>query len=174
MKLIPVALVVGLAMMASQAFAKDNHCAECHTAKEVAAFGDVLGWDRSVFQVKDTLCPGMLEFKKDTYFIGSRLVKYREFLKELEEHTRRYSVYHEEDLDRYAVQYADLVTVNPTSISAFSGPNLKIKKNIHEVYEKLNKLRGDFRMEKVIGFGLVGVMLLSLLLHFGLKNTLKE
>jgi hypothetical protein len=29
-------------------------------------------------------------------------------------------------------------------------------------------------MEKVIGLGLVGVMLISLLLSFGLKNTIKE
>lgn len=174
MKLIHMALVVGLVMTASQAFAKDNFCAECHTANEVAAFGNMLEWDRSVFQVKDTLCPGMLELKKDTYFTESRLVNYRESLVKLEEETRRYSVYKEEDLDRYAVKYADLAAVSPTSISAFAGPNLKIKKQVHEVYENLNKLRGDYRMEKVIGFGLVGVMLITFLLHLGLKNTLKE
>ncbi|MBI5694573.1 MAG: hypothetical protein HZC51_02380 [Nitrospirae bacterium] len=174
MKLIPLTLVVGLAMFATQAFAKDNYCAECHTADEVAAFGNVIEWDRSVFQVKDTLCPGMLELKKDAYFTESRLANYREFLKETEESTRRYTVYKEEDLDRIAVKYADLASVSPASIGSFTGPNLKIKKSVHEIYENLNKLRGDYRMEKVVGFGLVGVMLITFLLHLGLKNTLKE
>ena len=60
-----------------------------------------------------------------------------------------------------------------TSIAGIAGPNLKIKKKVGDLYTNYNKLLDDYKMEKVIGFGLVGVMLLSLLLSFGLKNTLK-
>ena len=51
--------------------------------------------------------------------------------------------------------------------------NLKIKKAVHEVYQNINKLWDDHKMEKVIGFGLAGAMLITLLFFFGLKNTLK-
>ncbi|HLB25209.1 MAG TPA: hypothetical protein VJM83_02650 [Nitrospirota bacterium] len=169
------ALVVACAaLIASEAYAKDNLCGECHTAKEVASFGDVLGWDRSIYQVKDTLCPGILELRKDTYFTESRLAKYNEFLTHMEHETRRYPEYLREDLDKYGVAYADLLSFTPASIEDFAGPNLKIKKNVHGLYEKFNKLRDDYTLEKVIGWALVGVMLISLLVFMGLKNTIKE
>jgi hypothetical protein len=135
----------------------------------------VLAWDRSVYQVKDTQCPGLLELKRDAYFTESRLVKYDEYLTHLEHNTRRYPEYMREDLDRSAVAYADLASVVPTSIEAFSAPDLKIKKDMHSaVYEKLNKLRDDYRLEKVVGLGLFCALLVSFLIFLGLKNTLKE
>ena len=168
-------LAACLLAISGPAQAKDNYCGECHTGKEIASFGNVLHWDRSIYQVKDTPCPGILELKRDAYFTESRLVKYDEFLTHLEHKTRRYPEYMREDLDKSAVQYADLASVMPASIEAFSGPDLRIKKDINSnVYEKLNKLRGDYSMEKVIGFGLFGVLLVSFLMSLGLKNTLKE
>ncbi len=155
--------------------AKDNLCGECHTQKEMASFGNVLQWDRSIYQVKDTMCPGLLELKRDAYFTESRLVKYDEFLTHLEHQTRRYPEYMREDLDKGAVAYADLAGVMPTSIEAFSAPDLKIKKDMQSaVYEKLNNLRDDYRLEKVIGLGLFGVLIVMFLMSLGLKNTLKE
>ena len=175
MKLIPRTLIaVSLLILATQAYAKDNYCGECHTAREMAGFGNVMGWDRSIYQEKGTLCPGVMELKKEAYFTESRLAKYNLFLTELEENTRRYPEYIREDLVKDGVQYHELATVNPTSIGGITGPNLKIKKKINEVYTTLNKLRDDYTMEKVIGIGLVLVMLLTLLLSLGLKNTLKE
>jgi len=174
MKLIPKTLLAAaLLLLATQAYAKDNLCGECHTSKEIAAFGNVMSWDRSVFQSKDTLCPGILELKKEAYFTESRLVKFDELLTELEHKTRRYPEYMRADMDGYAVQYAGLATVTPTSIDSIAGPNLKIKKKMHEVYETMNKLKDNYKMEKVIGFGLAGVMLILLLFSLGLKNTLK-
>ncbi len=174
MKLIPKTLLAAsLLLLATQAYAKDNFCGECHTSKEVASFGNIMNWDKSVYQVKDSLCPGVLELKKEAYFTESRLVKFDEFLTELEHKTRRYPEFMREDMDKYSVQYAELATVTPTSIGSIAGPNLNIKKKIHDVYQTMNKLKDDFKMEKVFGFGLAGVMLISLLFFLGLKNTLK-
>ncbi len=166
----------GLVLYAGQALAKDNFCAECHTAKEVAAFGNVLDWNKSIYQEKNTICPGLFELKKDAYFTESRLAKYDEFLTTLEEKTRRYPEYMREDLDQSAITYADLVSgPAPDSISSFAGPDLKIKKALQEnVYSKLEKLQDDYRMEKIIGLALIGTMLLTLLMNLGLKNTLKD
>lgn len=165
-----------LVLYAGQALAKDNFCAECHTAKEVAAFGNVLDWNKSIYQEKNTICPGLFELKKEAYFTESRLAKYDEFLTKLEDNTRRYPEYMREDLDQSAITYADLVSgPAPVSISAFADPNLKIKKALQEnVYGKLEKLQDDYKMEKVIGLALIGIMLLTLLMNFGLKNTLKD
>ncbi|MGA2191965.1 MAG: hypothetical protein ABSG42_01140 [Nitrospirota bacterium] len=167
-------LLAGLVLASSQAFAKDNLCTECHTSREVASFGNVMGWDRSIYQEKGTLCPGIIELKKENYFTESRLVKYNEFLTHLEHQTRRYPEYLREDLVSYGVKYADLASGTPASIDEFAVPNLKIKKNIHSVYEKLNNLRDDYKMEKVIGLGLLGVTLIAFLFFLGLKNTIKE
>jgi len=175
MKLIPKALLIlGLLCLATQAYAKDNLCGECHTSREVAAFGGVTNWDRSIYQLKDTRCPGLLEIKKGNYFTESQLVKYNENLTEMEEKTRRYPEYLREDLDKSSVAYKDLSVLTPTSIEKVAGPTLKVKKGVHEIYETLNKLRGDYKMEKVVGFGLVGSLLIAFLLVLGLKNTLKE
>jgi hypothetical protein len=175
MKLISKALLVaGVLAIATQAYAKDNRCGECHTGKEIASFGNVLGWDRSIYQVKGELCPGVMELKKDTFFTESRLVKYNEFLTHLEHQTRRYPEYMREDLDKYGVQYAELVSFTPSSIDAFAGPDLKIKKNINEVYIKYNRASDDYKFEKVAGIGLVVTMLVLLLFFLGLKNTIKE
>ena len=175
-KLIQGALIAAcLLALCGTAQAKDNLCGECHTAKEIASFGNVLNWDRSIFQVKDTPCPGILELKRDAYFTESRLAKYDEFLTHLEHQTRRYPEYMKEELVKNAVKYADLASVMPTSIEAFTGPDLKIKKDMHsEAYEKLNKLRGDYGLEKVMGLALFGVLLVTFLMFLGLKNTLKE
>ena len=173
-KIAKTLVVAGIMLLATQAYAKDNRCGECHTSKEMASFGNVLGWDKSVYQEKNTVCPGILELKKDTYFTESRLVKYDEFLTRMEEETRRYPQFLREDLVKAGVAYADLSETTPSSIEGFTGPNLKIKKNVGGVYEKFNNLRDNYKMEKVIGLGLVGVMLLSLLFSFGLKNTIKE
>ena len=165
-----------LVLFAGQALAKDDFCAECHTSKEVAAFGNVLDWNKSIYQEKNTICPGLFELKKEAYFTESRLVKYAGFLTNLEENTRRYPEYMREDLDKSAIVYADLVSgPAPDSISSFTGPDLKINKALQSnVYEKLNKLRDDYTMEKVIGLALIVTMLLTLLIYFGLKNTLKD
>ena len=73
MRLIPITLVLdALLLFTTQASAKDNFCAECHTSMEIASFGNVMGWDRSVFQEKDSLCPGVLDLKREAYFSGSR------------------------------------------------------------------------------------------------------
>ncbi len=174
MKVIPKALIVaGILLIAAQAYAKDNYCGECHTAKEIAAFGNVMAWDRSVYQAKGSLCPGFFELKKEAYFSESRLVKFNEFLTELDEKARKYPEYMREDLDADAVQYAELATITPTSINGLADPNLKIKKKMNDVYQTINKLWDDHKMEKVMGFGLFGVMLISLLFFLGLKNTLK-
>ena len=175
MKLIPkTLLVVGLMFLATQAYARDNFCGECHTSKELAAFGNVLAWNKNVYQGKDTMCPGMLAINKDLYFTESRLAKFDTFLTEMEHKTRRYPEYMKEDLAKAEVAYADLAAGSvPTSIDGFSGPDLKLKKKVHEVYETYNKLMGDYSMEKVIGLLLVGTMVVSLLLFLGLKNTLK-
>ena len=108
-KLVPTTLIaVCLLFLATQAYAKDNFCGECHTAREVAGFGNVMAWDRSIFQEKDTLCPGILELKKEAYFTESRLGKYNMFLTEMEEKTRRYPEYIREDLVKDGVQLASL------------------------------------------------------------------
>jgi len=169
-----LALAAVLVLAASVSHAKDNYCAECHTSKEVASFGNVMGWDKSVYQEKNTLCPGLIEIKKGTFFTESRLVKYNEYLSQMEEKTRRYSWYMKEDLVKSGVAYADLASMNPASIDAFTTPNLKIKKGMNDLYEKYNKLQDDYMMEKIIGLALIGVMLVSLLISFGLKNTLKD
>ncbi|HEX9860484.1 MAG TPA: hypothetical protein VGB23_04720, partial [Nitrospirota bacterium] len=70
--------------------------------------------------------------------------------------------------------YEELASMTPSSIGGIAGPNLKVKKGMHGVYETLNKLRGDFGLEKVMGYSLLGTMIVSLLFAFGLKNTLKE
>jgi len=174
MKLIPkTLLILGLMLLATQAYAKDNFCGECHTSKEMASFSGVMEWDKSVYQGKDTLCPGIASIKKDTYFTESRLEKYDEFLTEMEHKTRRYPEFLREDLVKSGVKYADLASVTPTSIDGFSGADLKLKKKIHEVYETYNKLADNYRMEKVMGLFLVGVMLVAFLFSLGLKNTLK-
>ncbi len=173
-KITKTLVVAGIMLLATQAYAKDNRCGECHTSKEMASFGNVMGWDKSVYQEKNTLCPGILELKKDTFFTESRLVKYDEFLTRMEEETRRYPQFLREDLTKAGVAYADLSETTPTSIEGFSGPDLKIKKNVGGVYEKFNNLRDNYKMEKVIGLGLVVVMLLAFLLSLGLKNTIKE
>lgn len=160
--------------MTTQAYAKDNLCGECHTGSEMASFGNVLGWDRSIYQEKGTLCPGVMELKKDTYFTESRLVKYNEFLTEMEHQTRRYPEYLREDLDNYTVQYAGLLGMTPSSIDSFAGPDLKIKKNVNEVYIKYNRAMDDYKFEKVMGIGLLATMLVFLLFFLGLKNTIKE
>jgi len=175
MKLIPKALIVlGMICLATQAYAKDNFCAECHTASEVAAFGRVMNWEKSIYQVKDTRCPGLLELKKGAYFTESQLVKYDMYLTELEGKTRRYPEYIREDLDKGTVAYVDLAGTVPTSIDGVAGPALKIKKSIHGAYETLNKLRDDYTLEKVVGLGLVLTLVVMLLFSLGLKNTLKE
>ena len=174
--LMTVLFAAGLVLLAGHAYAKDNLCGECHTQAEMASFGGVMRWDRSVFQDRNTICPGMLELKKDMYFTESRLAKYDVQLDTLETNTRRYPEYMREDLAKSAVAYADLLSSPvPTSIDAFGGPDLKIKKGLHaNVYDKVNKLSDDYTMEKVVGLGLMGVMLVMLLLFFGLKNTVKE
>jgi hypothetical protein len=176
LKLIPGTLMVmALLFLAGQAQAKDNYCAECHISSEIAAFGNVMKWDRSIFQAKDnTVCPGVLDLKREAYFSESRLVKYDVFLTELEHQARRYPEYMREDLVKQGVKYEDLVSLTPTSIESVTGPNLKIKKSMHEVYEKINKLRGDHKMEYVIGGSLLITLLLMLLFSLGLKNTIKE
>lgn len=175
MRLIPITLVLAaLLLIAGPACAKDNFCAECHTASEVAAAGNLMKWDRSVFQAKETLCPGVLELKKEAFFSESRLANYDEFLTELEEHTRRYPEYMREDLVKQSVSYAELASVTPASIGSVAGANLKLKKNMHSIYDTMNKLRGDYKLEKVMGYGLLSTMIASLLFAFGLKNTLKE
>ena len=175
MKLIPITLLVlGMLLLSTGAYAKDNFCGECHTSGEVAAFGKVMDYDKSIYQVKDTRCPGLIELKKGAYFTDSWLIKYNKDLTLMEEQTRRYPEYIREDIDRGAVSFADLKDVQPTSIDGVAGPNLKIKKGVHGVYETMNKLREDYRLEKVVGLGLVCTMLLMLLFSFGLKNTLKE
>ncbi|MHB8173994.1 MAG: hypothetical protein ACYDFU_05990 [Nitrospirota bacterium] len=157
------------------AAAKDNYCAECHTAREISSFGSLTKWDRSIYQQqKDTLCPGLFEIKKEQYFTESRLLKYDQFLTQLEEQTRRYPEYLRTDLVKYGVQYADLKSKDVDSIDSFAGPNLKIKKGMGEVYENINKLRDDYKMEKVIGFALLVVIIVSLLFFLGLKKTVKE
>jgi hypothetical protein len=175
MKLISKALLIaGMLALATQAYAKDNLCGECHTSREIASFGNVLGWDRSIYQEKGELCPGIMELKKETFFSESRLVKYNEFLTHLEHQTRRYPEYLREDLDKYTVQYAELASVMPSSIDGFAGPNLKIKKNVNEVYTKFGRAADDYKFEKVAGIGLVVTMLVFLLFFLGLKNTIKE
>jgi len=175
MKLLSVALVLtALLLITAQAQAKDNFCAECHTSTEIAAFGDVMRWDQSIFQEKDEICPGVLELKKEAFFTESRLVKYDEFLTELEHETRRYPEYMRQDLVKQGVKYADLAQGTPMSIASVAGPNLKIKKSMHEIYAKVNKLRGDDHLEYVLGITLFVTMLLLLLFSLGLKNTLKE
>ncbi len=168
--------VAALAVLLTPAFAaaKDNYCGECHTAREIASFGSLTRWDRSIYQQKDTLCPGLFEIKKEQYFTESRLLKYDNFLTVMEEQTRRYPEYLKEDLVKYGVQYADLKSQNVDSIDAFAVPNLKIKKNLGGVYETFNKLREDYKMEKVIGLGLLAVVIISLLFFMGLKKTVKE
>lgn len=168
--------VAALAVLLTPAFAaaKDNYCGECHTAREIASFGSLTRWDRSIYQQKDTLCPGLFEIKKEQYFTESRLLKYDNFLTVMEEQTRRYPEYLKEDLVKYGVQYADLKSQSVDSIDAFAVPNLKIKKNLGGVYETFNKLREDFKMEKVIGLGLLAVVIISLLFFMGLKKTVKE
>jgi len=166
---------MALLFLAGQAQAKDNFCAECHTSSEMAAFGNVMKWDRSIFQAKDnTVCPGVLELKREAFFTESRLVKYDVFLTELEHQARRYPEYMREDLVKQGVKYEDLASQMPTSIAAVTGPNLKIKKSMHEIYEKTNKLRGDHKMEYVVGASLLITVLLMLLFALGLKNTIKE
>ena len=169
-------LVAALAVLLTPAFAaaKDNYCGECHTAREIASFGSLTRWDRSIYQQKDTLCPGLFEIKKEQYFTESRLLKYDNFLTVMEEQTRRYPEYLKEDLVKYGVQYADLKSQSVDSIDAFAVPNLKIKKNLGGVYETFNKLREDYKMEKVIGLGLLAVVIISLLFFMGLKKTVKE
>jgi hypothetical protein len=175
MRLITITLVLAaLLLISAQANAKDNFCAECHTSMEIAAFGNVMEWDKSVFQARETLCPGVLELKKEAFFAESRMVKYDEFLTELEHTTRRYPEYMREDLVKQGVKYEELASMTPSSIGGIAGPNLKVKKGMHGVYETLNKLRGDFGLEKVMGYSLLGTMIVSLLFAFGLKNTLKE
>ncbi len=175
MKLLSVTLVLtALLLMTAQAHAKDNYCAECHTSSEMAAFGNVMQWDQSIYQEKDELCPGVFELKKEAFFTESRLLKYDEFLTELEHETRRYPEYMRQDLVKQGVKYADLAGGTPSSIASVAGPNLKIKKSMHEIYEKVNKLRGDDHMEYVLGITLFVTVLLSLLFALGLKNTLKE
>lgn len=175
MRLIPITLVLAaLLLITAQANAKDNFCAECHTSMEIASFGNVMEWDKSVFQAKETLCPGVLELKKEAYFTESRLAKYDEFLTEMEHTTRRYPEYMREDLVKQGVKYAELASITPTSIGSIAGPNMKVKKSIGGLYETLNKLRGDYKLEKVMGYSLLGTMILSLLFALGLKNTLKE
>ena len=169
-----LALASLLVLVASVSYAKDNYCGECHTSKEIASFGSVMDWDKSVYQEKNTLCPGLTEIKKGTFFTESRLVKYNESLTQMEEKTRRYAYYMKDDLTKSGVAYADLASLTPTSIDAFTTPNLKIKKGMNELYEKYNKLQDDYRMEKIIGLALIIVMLLNLLISFGLKNTLKD
>jgi hypothetical protein len=168
--------IAALAVLLTPAFAaaKDNYCGECHTAREIASFGSLTKWDRSIYQQKDTLCPGLFDLKKEQYFTESRLLKYDNFLTTMEEQTRRYPEYLREDLVKYGVQYADLKSQNVDSIDAFAVPNLKIKKNLGEVYETYNKLREDYGMEKVIGLGLLAVLIISLLFFLGLKKTVKE
>lgn len=157
------------------AAAKDNYCAECHTAGEIASFGSLMTWDRSIYQEqKSTLCPGLFELKKEQYFTESRLLKYNQFLTDLDEQTMRYPEYMREDLVKYNIQYADLRAKDVDSIDSFAGPNLKIKKGMGEIYENINKLRDDYKMEKVIGLGLLAVMIISLLFFLGLKKTVKE
>jgi hypothetical protein len=168
--------ITALAVLLTPAFAaaKDNYCGECHTAREIASFGSLTKWDRSIYQEKDTLCPGLFDLKKEQYFTESRLLKYDNFLTAMDEQTRRYPEYLREDLVKYGVQYADLKSQNVDSIDAFAVPNLKIKKNLGEVYETYNKLREDYGMEKVIGLGLLAVLIISLLFFLGLKKTVKE
>jgi hypothetical protein len=168
--------IAALAVLLTPAFAaaKDNYCGECHTAREIASFGSLTKWDRSIYQEKDTLCPGLFDLKKEQYFTESRLLKYDNFLTAMDEQTRRYPEYLREDLVKYGVQYADLKSQNVDSIDAFAVPNLKIKKNLGEVYETYNKLREDYGMEKVIGLGLLAVLIISLLFFLGLKKTVKE
>jgi hypothetical protein len=168
--------IAALAVLLTPAFAaaKDNYCGECHTAREIASFGSLTKWDRSIYQEKDTLCPGLFDLKKEQYFTESRLLKYDNFLTVMDEQTRRYPEYLREDLVKYGVQYADLKSQTVDSIDAFAVPNLKIKKNLGEVYETYNKLREDYGMEKVIGLGLLAVLIISLLFFLGLKKTVKE
>lgn len=173
-KTIPAVLIaLCLAMTAAEAYAKDNLCGECHTAREMAAMGGMMGWDRSIYQQKDTNCPGVLELKKDAYFTESRLVRYNELLNKMEEKTRRYPEFIREDLDRFSVSYAEMGSATPASIEESTGPVLKLKKKINEVYQTINKLREDYRMEKVMGFAFLGTLLVMLLIFLGLKNTLK-
>ena len=168
-----MAIAAVLVLSASVSFAKDNYCAECHTSKEIASFGAVTEWDKSVYQEKNTLCPGITEIKRGGYFSESRFVRYNESFLEMEEKTRRYPWYMKEDLTKSGIAYADLASVTPSSIEAFTNPNLKIKKGMGELYEKYNKLQDDYGMEKIIGLALIGVMGLTFLVNLGLKNTLK-
>ena len=52
--------------------------------------------------------------------------------------------------------------------------DIKIKKNINEVYIKYNRAMDDYKFEKVAGVGLVVTMIVFLLFFLGLKNTIKE
>ncbi len=170
-----IAAVLIVLFIPAYAAAKDNYCAECHTAGEIASFGSLMKWDRSIYQEqKSTLCPGLFEIKKEQYFTESRLLKYNQFLSDLEEQTMRYPEYMRADLVKYNIKYADLRTKDVDSIDSFAGPNLKIKKGMGEIYEKINKLRDDYKLEKVIGLGLLVVMIVSLLFFLGLKKTVKE
>jgi len=170
-----VTLLAGLLLIAPAAFAADNFCAECHTKGEIAKFGDVMNWDGSIHEdVGGTICPGVLQLKKETYFTESRGAKYNVFLTELEEQTRRWPNELRKDLAKEQIKFSELKNLPHSSINSVSGPNMKIKKGIHGVYEGLNKLRGDYGMEKVLGYSLVGTVLIMLMVFLALKNTLKE
>ena len=43
-KIAKTLVVAGIMLLATQAYAKDNRCGECHTSKEMASFGNVMGW----------------------------------------------------------------------------------------------------------------------------------
>jgi hypothetical protein len=168
-------LLAGFLMVAPGAMAKDNFCAECHTQGEIAATGNLMEWDASIHQVVGgTICPGVLELKKEAYFTESRLAKYDVSLTDLEHSMRRWPENMRTDLTKQNIKYAEMKNLPHRSINSMSGKNLKIKKGMHGVYEKLNKLRGDYGMEKVLGYSLVGTMIIMFMMFLALKNTLKE
>jgi len=168
-------LLAGLLLVAPAAMAGDNFCSECHTKGEIASFGDVMAWEGSIHQeVSGTICPGVKELKKEAYFTESRGVKYNEFLTHMEHQTRRWPEIMRQDLVKQQISYYELRNLPQMSIGSVAAKNLKIKKGMHGVYEKLNKIRGDYGMEKVLGFSLVGTMLIMLMVFLALKNTLKE
>lgn len=150
-----------------------NFCAECHTNQEVSSFKNILVWERSIYQDKNTSCPPLKRIKEEIYFTESQIVKYSQLLEELKKNgifTRMM----EKNLAEQAAAYSEAIPVKPISVEDISANTGKIKNSINKLYMQINRMRDSLRMRKI--FGLVVLSTLSILFFtlIGIKKTYME
>jgi len=145
-------------------------CLECHSSRYLQSLKDSSPvWDRSIYQARVELCPGIRSLSEENSFTESRIVRINAILKRLEQdgwamNSSRKKVF------QIAESFSRLKNDEIAAASQFARESSGLRIALQKVYEEAIRYRTETSQRRLIGVGILAFIAVMVLLGIGLDK----